>query len=117
MAASKVFQSLRTNGNQFCTFYEVRRVIPDSQSEAVPIGKACPYCEPLVVDELGVEVAQGAEGELLSRAQASWRDTGICRKTRRRHFCQDTRNDGIVPAISFASSPTETISSLAGATA
>src|SRR5438045_4865959 len=39
----------------------------------------------------------------VSRAQASWRDTGTCRKTRRRHFCQDTRNDGIVPAISFAS--------------
>jgi amino acid adenylation domain-containing protein len=47
-----------------CTFYEVPRLIPDSQIEPVPIGKACPYCEPLVVNEVGTEVARGAEGEL-----------------------------------------------------
>ena len=47
-----------------CTFYEVPRLIPDSQIEPVPIGKACPYCEPLVVNEIGTEVARGAEGEL-----------------------------------------------------
>jgi L-proline---[L-prolyl-carrier protein] ligase len=47
-----------------CTFYEVPRMVPESQTEPVPIGKACPYCEPLVVNEAGVEVARGAEGEL-----------------------------------------------------
>jgi amino acid adenylation domain-containing protein len=47
-----------------CTFYEVPDRIPDSQIEPVPIGKACPYCEPLVVDEAGNKVAQGKEGEL-----------------------------------------------------
>jgi amino acid adenylation domain-containing protein len=47
-----------------CTFYEVPQMIPDSQTEPVPIGKACPYCEPLVINELGTEVARGAEGEL-----------------------------------------------------
>src|SRR5438034_173525 len=47
-----------------CTFYEVPRLIPESQIEPVPIGKACPYCEPLVVNEGGTEVARGAEGEL-----------------------------------------------------
>ncbi len=47
-----------------CTFYEVPQLIPESQNEPVPIGKACPYCEPLVVDEKGGEVATGAEGEL-----------------------------------------------------
>jgi L-proline---[L-prolyl-carrier protein] ligase len=47
-----------------CTFYEVPRILPESQTEPVPIGKACPYCEPLVVDELGTEVARGDEGEL-----------------------------------------------------
>jgi amino acid adenylation domain-containing protein len=47
-----------------CTFYEVPRLISESQSEPVPIGKACPYCEPLVVDEAGTEVARGTEGEL-----------------------------------------------------
>jgi acyl-coenzyme A synthetase/AMP-(fatty) acid ligase len=47
-----------------CTFYEVPRRISASQTEPVPIGKACLYCEPLVVDEFGSEVARGAEGEL-----------------------------------------------------
>jgi amino acid adenylation domain-containing protein len=47
-----------------CTFYEVPRVISESQTEPVPIGKVCPYCDPLVVDESGIEVARGTEGEL-----------------------------------------------------
>jgi amino acid adenylation domain-containing protein len=47
-----------------CTFYEVPRLIPESQTEPVPIGKACPYCEPLVVNEAGAEVVREAEGEL-----------------------------------------------------
>ena len=47
-----------------CTFYEVPRLISESQAEPVPIGKACPYCEPLVVNETGIEVAAGSEGEL-----------------------------------------------------
>jgi amino acid adenylation domain-containing protein len=47
-----------------CTFYEVPRTVPESQTEPVPIGKACPYCEPLVVNKAGIEVAAGAEGEL-----------------------------------------------------
>src|SRR5215831_11139731 len=47
-----------------CTYYEVPRLIPESQVEPVPIGKACPYCEPLVADESGSEVQRGSEGEL-----------------------------------------------------
>jgi amino acid adenylation domain-containing protein len=47
-----------------CTFHEVPRLIPESQVEPVPIGKACPYCKPLVVNEAGAEVARGSEGEL-----------------------------------------------------
>jgi amino acid adenylation domain-containing protein len=47
-----------------CTFYEMPRLIPESQTEPVPIGKACPHCQPLVVSEVGGEVAAGAEGEL-----------------------------------------------------
>jgi amino acid adenylation domain-containing protein len=47
-----------------CTFYEVPRILPESQTEPVPIGKACPYCAPLVVNEDGIEVTAGAEGEL-----------------------------------------------------
>ena len=34
-----------------CTFYEVPHLVPESQTEPVPIGKACPYCAPLVIDE------------------------------------------------------------------
>jgi amino acid adenylation domain-containing protein len=47
-----------------CTFYELPRLIPESQTQPVPIGKACPYCEPLVINEAGMDVARGAEGEL-----------------------------------------------------
>ncbi len=47
-----------------CTFYEVPQLIPESQTEPVPIGKACPYCASLVVDESGSEVGVGAQGEL-----------------------------------------------------
>jgi len=47
-----------------CTFYEAPQLIPESQNEPVPIGKACPYCEPLVVSETGSEVGAGGEGEL-----------------------------------------------------
>ena len=47
-----------------CTFYEVPRLVPESQTQPVPIGKACPHCQPLVVNESGSEVAAGVEGEL-----------------------------------------------------
>jgi amino acid adenylation domain-containing protein len=47
-----------------CTFYEVPRLIPESQTEPVPIGEACPHCQPLVVNQVGTEVAGEAEGEL-----------------------------------------------------
>jgi len=60
----KYFNLYGPTETNVCTFYEVPRVIPESQSEAVPIGKACPYCQPLVVDEFGAEVSRGAEGEL-----------------------------------------------------
>jgi len=47
-----------------CTFYEVPEVISESQTEPLPIGRVCSYCQPLVVDELGTEVVCGDEGEL-----------------------------------------------------
>lgn len=47
-----------------CTFYEVPQMIAEAQGEPVPIGTACAYCRPLVVDESGNEVPAGAEGEL-----------------------------------------------------
>lgn len=47
-----------------CTFYEVPSVLPQSQTEPVPIGKACLHCQALVADEVGTEVAPAGEGEL-----------------------------------------------------
>jgi amino acid adenylation domain-containing protein len=47
-----------------CTFYEVPHVIPESQTEPVSIGKACGDCRSLVIDELGIDVGPGSEGEL-----------------------------------------------------
>jgi amino acid adenylation domain-containing protein len=60
----KYFNLYGPTETNVCTFYEVPQIIPDSQTEPVPIGKACPYCQPLVVDELGGEVARGKQGEL-----------------------------------------------------
>jgi amino acid adenylation domain-containing protein len=47
-----------------CTFYEVPLLLPETQTEPVPIGKACSHCKPLVVDESGNEVKIRCEGEL-----------------------------------------------------
>jgi amino acid adenylation domain-containing protein len=47
-----------------CTFHDVPETIPESQTEPVPIGKACVHCQTLVVDEFGAEVVRGADGEL-----------------------------------------------------
>jgi len=47
-----------------CTWYEVPRVIPDSQTEPVPIGQTCSHCRALVVSEDGTPVSLGEEGEL-----------------------------------------------------
>jgi amino acid adenylation domain-containing protein len=47
-----------------CTWYEVPQDIPDSQTEPVPIGRACSHCRTLVVDPEERPVLQGAEGEL-----------------------------------------------------
>jgi amino acid adenylation domain-containing protein len=60
----KYFNLYGPTETNVCTFYEVPGVILESQTEPLPIGKACPYCQPLVVDEKGDEVDRGAEGEL-----------------------------------------------------
>ena len=63
-AGPRYFNLYGPTETNVCTFYEVPLHIPESQNEPVPIGKACPYCEPLVVDEKGNEVTTGGEGEL-----------------------------------------------------
>jgi len=60
----KYFNLYGPTETNVCTFYEAPSVIPESQTEPLPIGKVCPYCQPLVVNELGNEVARGVEGEL-----------------------------------------------------
>ena len=66
-----------------------RELIPESQIEPVPIGKACPYCEPLVVDEVGIEVAQGAEGELCIAGPSVLEGYWDLPENTPRHSCPD----------------------------
>ena len=47
-----------------CTWCEVPREIPESQTEPVSIGRPCAHCRALVVDSSGAAVAPGEEGEL-----------------------------------------------------
>lgn len=60
----KYFNLYGPTETNVCTYYDVPALIPESQTEPLPIGKVCPYCKALVVDELGAEVSEGAEGEL-----------------------------------------------------
>jgi amino acid adenylation domain-containing protein len=47
-----------------CTYYEVPLPVPDERSLPYPIGKVCSHLAGKVIDEGGVEVPRGAEGEL-----------------------------------------------------
>jgi amino acid adenylation domain-containing protein len=47
-----------------CTFARIPARVPDDREQPYPIGFACSHCESLVLDEDGVEVAQGDEGLL-----------------------------------------------------
>ena len=68
-------------------FTKCLELIPESQDEPVPIGKACPYCEPLVVDESGTEVARGGRGRVMYRwTQRVARILESCRKIRSKAF-------------------------------
>jgi amino acid adenylation domain-containing protein len=51
-----------------CTFFEVPNVIPDEVEKPFPIGKACLHYQIKVVDESGVEVERGLEGELIGNS-------------------------------------------------
>ncbi len=47
-----------------CTYFPIPSEIPDEQTQPFPIGFACSHYEIKVLDEMGNEVAKGAEGEL-----------------------------------------------------
>lgn len=47
-----------------CTFYEVRLPVPEERTVPYPIGPVCSHLRAKVVDEHGVTVPTGAEGEL-----------------------------------------------------
>jgi amino acid adenylation domain-containing protein len=47
-----------------CTYYEVPALIPAEQTQPFPIGKACSHYQMMVVNEHGIPVAAGEEGEL-----------------------------------------------------
>jgi amino acid adenylation domain-containing protein len=47
------------------TWFEVPGIVPEERTEPYPIGRACSHCRTRVVDEEGVDVGRGEEGELL----------------------------------------------------
>lgn len=48
-----------------CTYYEIPAEIPADRAQPYPIGVACSHLETKVVDEQGMEVQPGSEGELV----------------------------------------------------
>jgi len=48
-----------------CTYHEIPEVVPEERTEPYPIGKVCENLFDRVVDENGVDVPDGAEGELI----------------------------------------------------
>jgi amino acid adenylation domain-containing protein len=48
-----------------CTWYEVEGRVPEDRTEPYPIGKPCSHCRTRVVDEEGLDVPRGEEGELV----------------------------------------------------
>ena len=53
-----------------CTFFKIPQVVPDDRDSPYPIGHTCSHLEAKVVDEHGLTVAGGAEGELVVRGPA-----------------------------------------------
>jgi len=48
-----------------CTYYEVVPPVPPDRTKPYPIGAICSHLQGRVVDERGVDVARGEEGELI----------------------------------------------------
>jgi amino acid adenylation domain-containing protein len=48
-----------------CTYHEIPREVEPDRTQPYPIGKVCEQFRARVVDEDGVDVARGAEGELI----------------------------------------------------
>ncbi len=48
-----------------CTYYEVVPPVPPDRTKPYPIGAICSHLQGRVVDERGVDVTRGAEGELI----------------------------------------------------
>ena len=49
-----------------CTYFEVPAIIPDEVNKPFPIGEACSHYQIKVVNDSGVEVEHGQEGELIA---------------------------------------------------
>jgi amino acid adenylation domain-containing protein len=47
-----------------CTYFRIPERIPDDRAEPYPIGRTCEQLESRVLDDEGVEVPRGSEGEL-----------------------------------------------------
>ena len=62
--APRYFNLYGPTETNVCTYHEVLLPVPNERSTPYPIGKVCSHLRGRVVDEHGIDVAHGAEGEL-----------------------------------------------------
>ena len=74
-----------------CTYYRVPDDIPAAREDPFPIGRACSGDLTRVVNGEDIEIAAGAEGELLiaGGGRSCW-DIGICPSATPQHFTSGT---------------------------
>jgi non-ribosomal peptide synthetase component F len=60
----RYFNLLRPTETNVCTYHEVILPVPPERTTPYPIGKVCSHLRGRVVDDHGVDVTRGGEGEL-----------------------------------------------------
>ena len=64
LPAPRYFNLYGPTETNVCTWYEVRMPVPEERTKPYPIGHVCSHLQARVLDEHGVDVARGSEGEL-----------------------------------------------------
>ena len=64
--APRYFNLYGPTETNVCTYYELPLDIPEERNQPFPIGKACSHYRIRIVDENGVDVPEGEEGELVA---------------------------------------------------
>ena len=76
-----------------CTYHEIPKPIPEQRTQPYPIGRCCSHLECRVVDEHGMPVAQGAEGELVVRGPGVTQGYWSLPEQNAKAFLADTQGD------------------------